>query len=285
MKNKILIPLIAGLALLCACKGKNNTEFLNRASTADSATIDSAIVTTPKLVKTAKMYFKVRSVKQSISKITGLVASYDGMIIHHKLESININSTNARVSNDSVMRVTCFNTNADLIIKIPVDKLQEFMNQISDMGLHIDESTMDITDKSLDYLSARLKLKSRTELVNQQKKGKITIKNTANVLNLKDEMVDEQIANKEIDNAVKYSTVSLSFYESNTISKEVIANDDPSAYELPFFKRVSMAFENGVQLFEDTFITLINLWLFIIIALGCWLLFKKYRVKKVTVAP
>ena len=138
---------------------------------------------------------------------------------------------------------------------------------------------MDITDKSLEYLSAQLKLKSRNELISQQKKGRIVIKDPAKVLNLKDDMIDQQINNREIDAAVKFSVVSLSFYESNTINKEVIANDDPSAYNLPFFKRLAMALENGWVLFVDLIVGITNLWVFIVAGIGVLLIIRKYKGK------
>ena len=97
------------------------------------------------------------------------------------------------------------------------------------------------------------------------------------MLGLKDDMVDQQISNREIDAAVKFSVVSLSFYESNTINKEIIANDDPSAYNLPFIKRLGMAIEDGWAVFVDVIIYLANLWALIIIGLAAWFIIARYR--------
>ncbi len=149
------------------------------------------------------------------------------------------------------------------------------------MAFTLTTSSMDITDKSLDYLSAQLKFKNRAELVSQQKRGKVIIKKTEDVLNLKDDMVDQQIGYRQIDDAVKNSVVTLSFYQSNTINKEVIANDDPSAYNLPFFKRIEMAIENGWIVFVDVIIGIANLWAFILAGIGVWSIIRYYRNKKV----
>jgi hypothetical protein len=147
MKKRILIPLIAGLALLWACKGKTGSELVNNSRSADTVKMDSAATSQPKLIKTAEINFKV----------------------------------------------------------------------ISNLG---------------------------------------------------------------INNAVKNSMVTLSFYQSNTINKEVIANDDPSAYNLPFFKRMGMAIENGWEVFVDVIIALTNLWVFILASIGAWLTIRYYRNKK-----
>jgi len=279
MKAKILIPL-AGLALFCACKGKTGCEFVNNSSSADSAKMDTTIAAGPKLVKTACMHFKVKNVQQTGERIIALTATYNGMMMHHQMGSTSERSLDIRISNDSVMRVTSFYTTANITVKVPSEKLDEFMNKVAGMGVYVNNRSMDITDKSLDYLSAQLKLKSRNELVSQQKKGKVIIKNPANVLLLKDEMVDQQISSRQIDDAVKESVVNLSFYQSNTINKEVIANDDPSAYNLSFFRRVGMAIENGWNLFVDVVVGLTNLWVFIGAGFGVWTVVKYYRRKK-----
>jgi Domain of unknown function (DUF4349) len=278
MKTKFLIPLIAGLGLLCACKGKSKSEVVNNNGNADSIKTDTS--SQPKLVKTADMRFKVKNVQKTSEKITALTDSLNGMVIHHHMESVAEKSLDIRVSDDSVMRVSSFNSIADITVKIPSVKIEAFMNKVTQMGIYVNNRNMDITDKSLDYLSAQLKLKNRTEIVNQQKTGKVIIKNPANVLQLKDDMVDQQVNNKVIDDEVKNSIVMLSFYQSNSINKEIIANDDPEAYNLPFFKRLGRAIENGWEVFVDVVIALTNLWVFILAGLGAWLIFRNYKSKK-----
>ena len=280
MKKRILIPLLAGLALLWACKGKTGSELVNNSRSADSAKIESADTLQTKLIKTAGINFKVKNVQQTAELISALTTGLNGMVMHHQMTSTAERSLDVRISDDSVMRVTSFNTIAEMIVKIPQAKLEDFMNRVARMGIYVNNRRMDITDKSLDYLSSQLKLKNRTELVSQQKSGRIVIKKPEDVLQLKDDMVDQQIGNLGINNAVKNSVVTLSFYQSNTINKEAIANDDPSAYNLPFIKRMGMAIETGWEVFVDVIIALTNLWVFILAAIGAWTLIRYYRNKK-----
>jgi len=285
MKINFLIPLIAGLGLLCACKGKNKAgyEVVNNSS-ADSVQSDSITSPQPKLIKTADIRFKVQNVQEASEQITGLTQTFNGSVMHKQIGSSIQSSRDARISNDSVMRITSLYTSADITVKIPSEKLNDFMNKIIHMSMYVSSQRINITDKSLEYLSARLKLKNRTELVNQQKQGKVTIKDPANVLQLKDDMIDEQIGNHQIDDDVKNSVVTLSFYQSNTIFKEIIANDDPSAYNTPFFTRIAWGFSNGIGLFGDFFVALVNMWLFIAAGIGLWLIYRYYKTKKALVA-
>jgi len=283
MKTRILIPLMAGLALLCACKGKGTSgyEVVNNNSNADTTSkMDSVTTSQPKLVKTAGIRFKVKNVQQTTENIMALTNGLKGMVMTHQMGSTAERSLDVRINDDSVMRVTSFSTTADMTVKIPSAKLEEFMNQVAHMGIYVNSQSMDVNDKSLDYLSSQLKLKSRAELVGQQKKGKIIIKKPEDVLQLKDDMVDEKINNLGIDDAVRNSIVSLNFYESNTIKKEIIANDNPSVYNLSFFNRLRMALENGWGIFVDLIVFIANLWVFIMAGVGVWMLAKQVKNKK-----
>ncbi|AMR30318.1 hypothetical protein A0256_02245 [Mucilaginibacter sp. PAMC 26640] len=284
MKTKIII-ILAAIAMLAACKGKMRTDYeaINNSNaqsgSADSTSVDadSLLSKAPKLVKSADISFKVKNVQQTGDSISWLATKYNGMIMHHQMTSNIQNSQDIRISDDSLMRVAAFKTVADMTIKVPSTKLEEFMTRVSRLGIYVTSRQMDIEDLSLDYLSDKLKLQSRAELVAQQKKGKITIKDPQKVLWLKDDLVDGQINNRRIDAAVKYSTISLDFYQSNTIVKEMIANDDPSAYQLPFFKRLLMAVTNGWMIFTELVLGIANLWVFVLIGIGLWMAYKVYK--------
>jgi hypothetical protein len=278
MKMSNLLVLLAALCLLGACKGRENYEAINN-DTVSASTADSATSSAPLLVKTAEMRMKVKNVTTTSEHIASLIRSYGGMITHHHMESSAAGSRDIRLSNDSVKRVSSFYTTADITVKIPADSLQQFMNRVGKMGVYVNVRNLDIEDKTFDYLSSKLKLDSRTQLIKQQKKGKIVIKDPSAVLWLKDDMVDEKINNSRINDAVKYSVVDLNLYQSNTIIQEVIANDDPGAYQETFINRMVMAFANGWSLFTGFIIGLANLWVFIIAGYALWMLFKVYRRK------
>jgi hypothetical protein len=242
MKTKILLIILAGVMLFAACKGKSSGyEFVNNKSksseTADTAGIADTNKIVQKLVKTAEINFKVKDVRQTGENISVLTTQYGGMVMHHQVQSSAGSTKDVHISNDSIMRIAAFNTTGEMTVKIPSDKLEDFMTKVTHMSIYVNVSKMDIEDRSLDYLSAQLKLKDRQELVDQQKTGKIRIKNPTDVLSLKDDMVDQKISNLRTNDQVKYSVIGLNFYQSDMIVKEMIANDDPSAYDIPFFQR------------------------------------------------
>jgi hypothetical protein len=283
MKTRILIVVAAVLGTLAACKSKSGSyEFVNNSkgmsAASDSAsTADSAKVPAVKLVKTAEINFKVKDVRKAGEDIATLTAQYGGMVMHHQVQSTAGSTRDVHISNDSVMRIAAFNTAEEMTVRVPSGRMEDYMTKVSKMGVYVNVSRMDIEDKTLDYLSSQLKLKDREELVSQQKSGKIKIKSPTDVLLLEDDMVDQKIEGLRTDAAVKFSVISLSFYQSDAITKEIIANDDPSAYDIPFFQRLSLAFENGWAIFVDVLIGLTNIWMFILTGLVAWRMFVYYR--------
>jgi hypothetical protein len=278
MKMSNLLVLLAALCLFGACKGSGNYEPINNKdiSTADTVAADS---TASKLVKTAEMNIKVKDVPTASESIVNLTTKFHGMVVHHQMQSDEVRSQGMLLSSDSLVRVSVIRTTAGITVKIPSDSLEQFMSKAGKLGLHVSVRRMDIEDKTLDYLSSQLKLNSRTQLISQQRTGKIRIKDPAAVLMLKDDMIDEKINNKRIDEATKKSIVNLSLHQSDTILKEHIANDDPGAYQISFFKRLLFALTNGWNLFAIFIIGIVNLWLFVLAGFGVWMMVKLYRRK------
>lgn len=284
MKSKITNLLLAGVVLLAACKGSSN-HYESDNSTADSVSVAPAgnADVQPKIVKTAEIRFKVKNVQQSSDQIVSLTNEYKGSIAHRQLTSTVNNSNTVRLSDDSVMKVSAMYTNCEMTAKVPSEKLDEYMSKVSTMGIYVSLRRMDTEDKTLDYLQSQLKVKGRKGFLNQHQKGKVVIKNPADVLYLKDDLIDEQINNRRINDEVKYSVVNLNFYQSNTILKEVVANDDPAAYNISFFKRLGLAFEQGWHIFKEFILILANLWVFILAAVVVWIVVKNVRKKRATV--
>ncbi|GAA4324774.1 DUF4349 domain-containing protein [Mucilaginibacter gynuensis] len=286
MKTSILFILLSGAVLLFSCKNSAEYKALN-SNSSDTALVaaDSATSTQNKLIKTADISFKVKDVTQTGERISALAAHYNGMVTHHQMQSEVIRNRDIELGNDSMRHVSAFNTTADMTVRIPSPKLEEFMNTVSHMGIYVNFRKMDIEDKTLDYLSSQMKLDSRAELVKQQKNGKLVVKHPEDIPYFKDELVDEQINNRRIDDAVKYSVVTIGFYQSNTIVQEVVANDDVDSYHIPFLSQMKLSLLNGLDIFITIVVALTNLWVFILLGVAVWLAIRAYRKKNPLLLP
>jgi len=287
MKMSNLLVLLAALCLLGACSKRSGGDdnSMDKAAEVSLQSADSVSATgnAAKLVKTAEMQFKVKDVEKSSEAITALTRSYKGIVMHHDMKSTVVNEQSIRLNNDSLKQVSAYATTASITVKVPANNLEEFMNEVSHLGIHVSVRRMNIEDKTLDYLSAQLKRDNRLEIANQQKKWKPTLKEADAMLRIKDETVDQKISNSRIDDAVRFSVVDLSFYQNNTVAKEIVANDDTGIYQIPFYNRLLIALQNGWEMFASLLIALSNLWVFILAGGTAWLVYKHYK-RKVTVA-
>ena len=297
MKTKILIPL-AGMALFCACKGAgsgsqsadsdvttNKKEAVTDLKTdtgriAQNAKTARTIQATQKLVKTASMHFKVKNVAQASDQIATLTANCNGTVMYHTINSVASDSTTIRKTDDSLLKITVLNTTADMTVKIPPARVESFVNQVARMGVVVNSLKFAVNDKTFDYLSTSLKLKNQKERQGSNESGSANLKDPDNLLSYKNHMVDQQINNLKTDDSVKNAVIALSFYESNVVHKELIANPDLSAYNLPVSNRLGTSIKNGWSVFIDIMVELANLWVLVPIAGIVWLAVRHFNKRK-----
>ena len=277
MKTKILMALLAGTVLLAACKGSGSPSATDSAKR-DSAQQDSA--ENIKLVKTGEIRFKVKDVRQATEQISKITTVCGGMVMHHNMHSNIVSQQNIDMPNDSVKKLTIYNSTAEMTIKIPAEYVELFMDSITRMGNYVDDRKMEVEDRSLNYLSEKLKAQNRVASVKLRKHIKLTQRGADSILSLKDDVVDRKISNMRTDEAAKFSVLNLSLYQNNTVVKEVVLSDDPSAYKGPLSTRASMAFSNGWYYFSAIIVGLLNLWVFILIGAGVWIGIIIYKKRK-----
>src|SRR5437870_525073 len=124
MKTKILMTLLAGTTLFAACSGSGSQSQM------DSAKADSAAFDSVKLVKTAWMKFKVKNVLLTGEQISKLTRECGGMVMHHDLQTQIVSKQDVNMGNDSIKRLTVSNATADIVIKIPADFVEPFMDSL-----------------------------------------------------------------------------------------------------------------------------------------------------------
>src|SRR5476651_659496 len=189
MKTKILMALLAGTTLFAACKGSGSSSAM------DSAKVDSTHSTPVKLVKTAQMRFKVKDVRKVAEQISAWTALSGGVVVHHNMQSNIVNKQDITLANDSIKRLTVFNTQAEMVIKIPNEVVEPIMDSLNRLGVFVDDRKMDVEDRTIDYFAEKLKAKNREASVALRTQIKLTQKGADSLLQLKDDVVDRKVAN------------------------------------------------------------------------------------------
>jgi hypothetical protein len=318
MKTKHVIPLLAGLGLFCACKGKMASKneaadtatstnvivqksaagdsvrepslVLHKSPIADSAAIKKVPVHKShktdtaqpirRLVQKADIHFKVKSVQQTAEQVASLTADLKGTIVHQTINATAQSQQDFKRSDDSIMRVTVTRPTAEMTVKIPPAYLEVFLLQVARLGIHIDSSHMTVNDKTLDYLSTQLKLKNEAELTTTEENKPVAAKSPHDIMELKNNMVDKQIENRRIADSAKTGVVALTFYENDVVSREILASNNPSSYNEPATKRIGTSIKEGWDAFIDFIALLIKAWVLLPLGLLGWVLVKRINKKK-----
>lgn len=258
--------------LITSCRNEDDKYGIGNLN--DSTSISGLTGDSIKLVKTANVTLKVKDVQQSTLSISELAKNMGGLITHQKIEATEDETSELKVSNDSVLKVTAYTTRAEMKARIPEENLTEFMYAINNQSYFVASSNMDIDDKSLDYLALQLRQQNRVPLLTQQSNKNQRSATTMQLLNTKDEITDQEILKRAIDANVQYSTVELSLFQNPLIRKEMMANYTVADYQLPFRKNISNAFSVGWAYFLKLLVALTYYWVFILLGIATWLVYR-----------
>jgi len=273
-RNIIAIAIIAGLF---GCQNaKTNKESADVAEAKEvilSPATDSTA--TVKIIKTADMRFRVKDVQNTKENLSKTIKAQGGSVAEFSIQSSILQTDKIKQSADSLKEITSYRTDGYLVAKVPSEKLDEFTNTIANMAVFVDNQSMKMDDQSLAYLANRMKAQNRVEASNQI--GSIPSKRTGNIetsLALKDDYIDRKINNMSIDARVKYSTITLNFYQDNTVKTMVVANDNLYDYRPDFANRFWLSIVNGWTIFMEIILALANLWMLILVGIAAFFIIR-----------
>ncbi|QPH41680.1 DUF4349 domain-containing protein [Pedobacter endophyticus] len=280
MKRNIIAIVIIATILGCdnAEKRYGSIADTDQLSSDTVAAADAA--SAGKIIKTADMQFRVKNVQNTKEQLSKTINNQGGTVAEFSIQSTILATDKVKQSVDSLKEITSYRTNGYLVAKIPSEKLDEFTNTIAKMAVFVDHQAMKMDDQSIAFLSNKMKAENRVEAV--ARINKLATKKSPNVetaLLIKDDYVDKKIENLLIDSRVKFSTITLSFYQDNTIKTMVVANDHIYDYRPAFGKRLWLGIVNGWTIFKEIILALANLWMLILVAFGLYFAIR-YGIKK-----
>lgn len=248
-------------------------EALDTIGAPDSAVAD-------KIIKTADMRFRVKNVQNTKEQLSQTIKAQGGSVAEFSIQSIIQETEKVKQSTDSLKEITSYRTEGYLVAKVPSEKLDDFTNNIAKMAVFIDNQSMKMDDQSMAYLANKMKADNRIEAVTHL--NKLATKKSPNVetsLYLKDDFVDRKIENLMINNKVKYSTITLNFYQDNTVKTMIVANDNVYDYKPGFASRLWLNIINGWTIFKEIILALANLWMLVVVGIAVFFIIR-YFIRK-----
>lgn len=274
MKRNVI--LIISVLLLLACNANKSEQEAADQEIGLVAGVDSNI--SSKIIKTADARFRVTDARRSKTEISTQIKKYGGNIVESIIESNIQQREKVKYSTDSLLEITSYSTEGRIIAQVPSEKLDEFTDMILASAEFVDHESIKFDDQSLAYQINRAKAQNRIDAIDKMNNKLASGKaNNKSLTDIKDEYLDRMADNMRVDEKVKYSTLTLSFYQDNIIKKIIIGNDSLKDHRPAFKNRLVMNLLNGWVLFKEFVLMMANLWLILLVGTAIYFGFSYYR--------
>lgn len=241
-----------------------------------------------KFVRTANANFRVKDVYQSAIAIENIVANQGGFVVANQINA-NVDRVNRYSIGDAkLVELAEYTVHGNLTVRVPSNKTQDFLRAMITQVEFLDQRNFEARDVQFELLRKQLEFLRNQEAQKQlgdlsTSPGKIAdkaaiISGQNNTKAARDEAV---VLQKEVEDKVAFSTISLSLYQLSKIRKTELDDVDAIAKAIRpgFFKRLSSAFSTGWYGLLDIVIDLFAIWpLWLAIGLAVFAV-KRFRKK------
>lgn len=240
-----------------------------------SAALENPNDTTRKMIRTANIMFKVKDVIKATYTIEDIIVKHNGFVENTNLASQINHTKSTQIKEDSVLLTTYYSVLNSLVLRVPNTELDSVLKEIAQLVEFMDHRIINANDVTLYLLSkdleqARLKKHENrlTDAIDNKGKRLNDISEAEdNLLNKQTQADEAKLANLQILDKIKFSTITLSLYQNQSIKYEVIAKEKTiKAYTTPFAIRFVDALKSGWNIVVEFFLFLTNIWSIILIA-------------------
>ncbi len=158
-----------------------------------------------KIIKTARLVYETKDIEATHKKILQLASKYKGLV----------QSNNSGKSYNRIYK--------DLIVRVPTENFQEFIDGISEGVDYFDQRTITRQDVSEEFvdLEARLKAKRTLEeryleLLKKANNVKEMLEIECELSNIREEIEAKQGRLQYLQSQVSMSTINIEFYKTTT---------------------------------------------------------------------
>jgi hypothetical protein len=291
--KKFLLIIIISISLF-GCGGGSSRQQLNM-SISDSAGIQkissSAAVENTKdtihnFIRTADIKFKVKNVIPATYTIEDIVNQQGGFVTYTNLASTVDNITSVPISADTTLETTYFTVTNNMTIRLPNTKFDTTLKSIATLVDFLDSRVIKADDVSLQILTNNLSQrrigKSTTRLTNDiDSRGKKLTEttNAEETLSDKEEQADNAfISNRSLIDQIKFSTITLSIYQRQSVKRELIANDkNIDAYKPGLGSQLVDSLQYGWEMLKTLIVCIVRFWGLLLLGVAGYVVYKTYK--------
>jgi hypothetical protein len=234
-------------------------------------------------VRNADLSFKVKDVKMATYDIERIISEHKGYITSSILESTINYKNSIRTSKDSMLDITNYTVNNNIVMRVPNNELDKTLTEISGLIDYLEYRKIKADDVTKQFQAAKL---SENRFVNHKKRLEKAIDTNGkkldqmvtaeNELLAKQEWADDSKLNTlELSYDISYSKVTINIYQKETTRKETYAYALPSEpYQPNFGTKLLESISAGASVFGEILLFFVKLWPIAILIIGIVALIK-----------
>jgi len=271
-----------------ATYGWSNNQNIQPVMMSSSAAEADDRDTLRRFIRTAELRFRAKDVIKSTYTIEDIVRHFGGIVTYTDLRSNVDQVTNVPVSADSSLETTYYTMVNNITIRVPNHQLDTTLKCFAPLVDFMDYRIIkadNVRFRIIEHLLEEARLAKHNERLSKEvdaTKGSKKIEETTeaeNDLLAKDEQKDNAtIGNLKIEDSIKYSTISLSIYQRQTIKRELLLNaKNTTAYEPGFWHKLKDAIKDGWDSLMDIILGLMHAWtILLILGAGIYFVYRKW---------
>lgn len=233
-----------------------------------------------KFIRTAQAQFRVKDVYSSALAIEDVAAQQGGFIVNNNISAQTMRVQRRPAGDGKLIELVEYTVRGTLSVRVPSDKTQDFLRAIASQMEFLDQRSFDAADAQFQML--RQQLAYQREQQAQMELGQAM--QSGDRLDRKSEVIaartgaklqrDEAlIQQKEFEDKVDYSTITLTLYQLSKIRQTEMVDVEAvfQKHSPGFFTRLFDALRVGWYGVLDMFIGLMNVWpLWLVMGLGLY---------------
>lgn len=241
-----------------------------------------------KLLITASADFKVKDVVKSSDAIESLTRQQGGYVALNHISNQPRNSRSF-VQGDKNITLITYYRQADMTVRIPRVNVNKFLDQVQQQVAFLNEHQFSAQDVTLDIYREQLARQLNSDMAQELSQERLNSQNNKDQRSNVDAITATYAARRQqelakleqldIEDRVKYSTITLTFGQPDISYKEVTQNLDivVDAERPSFGSQVGQAFKEGWEMLRAVALGIIQLWWLVVLGAIFYLIYKLIR--------
>lgn len=263
---------------------KADTDYTSSSEISDSiSSVATLQVKDKQFIKSAQVNMEVEDVYNSTIFIEKSLKDLNGFVTSSNLNSQIISEENFNISDEKAMMIRKFQTENNMQVRIPTEKLGEFLQHINDKKIFLNSRVINAEDVTSNIKLAELEAKRNAKTT----KNITQLKTDKDKVNMSDgndsERNYQKVAGFEMTDQLKYSNVQIFLKEPQVrVAQIAVTNtqniDDQFKYN--FFYDAKNALTDGLYLIQNIFVGLLKIWPLVLIGGLAFCFFRKRKKTK-----